>query len=167
MTGASGVQTGKASVSSAPATRSALVIDCGSVFTRVALLDLVDGRHRLLAMSTVPTTSTPPYADVLQGIHAAIAELERLTARSLLREGQVLTPEQESGDGVDAVALTVSVGGPLRLLTTGSGRDALAARARAAGARGVAERSVRRLGNSGGTTALPTTARGAGRRPFA
>ncbi|HEX9414442.1 MAG TPA: glutamate mutase L, partial [Ktedonobacterales bacterium] len=127
MTGASGVQNRKASVSSAPATRSALVIDCGSVFTRVALLDLVDGRHRLLAMSTVPTTSTPPYADVLQGIHAAIAELERLTARSLLREGQVLTPEQESGDGVDAVALTVSVGGPLRLLTTGSGRDALAA----------------------------------------
>jgi hypothetical protein len=127
VTGASGVQNRKASVSSTPTTRSALVIDCGSVFTRVALLDLVDGRHRLLAMSTVPTTSTPPYADVLQGIHAAIAELERLTARSLLREGQVLTPEQESGDGVDAVALTVSVGGPLRLLTTGSGREALAA----------------------------------------
>jgi hypothetical protein len=107
--------------------RSALVIDCGSVFTKVALLDVVDGRHRLLATASLPTTATPPHADLMQGIRAAISEIEQACARVLLRDGRTITPEQENGDGVDVVAITVSVGGPLHLLTTGAGREALTA----------------------------------------
>lgn len=91
------------------------------------MLGIVDGRYRLLARSQVPTTYAPPHADVTRGILAGIADLERICARALLRDGRVLTPEQEGGEGVDAVAVTISAGGPLRLLTAGPGREALAA----------------------------------------
>jgi hypothetical protein len=105
--------------------RSALVIDCGSVYTKVALIDQVDGHYRLVATTNLPTTAIPPHADVMQGIRMAIAEIEHVCARVLMRDGHTITPEQENGDGVDAVAITVSVGGPLHVLTTGAGREAL------------------------------------------
>jgi hypothetical protein len=125
VTGPSGAQASAPHQVTGSAVRSALVIDCGSVFTKVALLDQVDGRHRLVATASLPTTVTPPHADVMQGIRAAIAEIERANARVLLRDGRTITPEQENGDGVDIVAITVSVGGPLHLLTTGAGREAM------------------------------------------
>jgi hypothetical protein len=61
----------------------------------------------------------------MQGIRMAIGEIEQVCARALLRDGHTITPEQENGDGVDMVAITVSVGGPLHVLTTGAGREAL------------------------------------------
>lgn len=129
MTGsfATQVQTPGASGAPSPTTRSVLAVDCGSVYTKVALLGVVDGRFRLLAQSQVPTTSAPPHADVTQAIAAGIAELERVSARTLLRDGIVVSPEEESGDGVDAIAASISAGGPLRLLTAGPARDTLAA----------------------------------------
>jgi hypothetical protein len=126
MSSAIGAQRRPAASLPTPTTRSLLLVDCGSTFTRVSVLGLVDGRYRLLARSQVPTTYAPPHADITQGILAGIAELERTCARPLLRDGRVLTPEQEGGEGVDAVAVTVSAGGPLRLLTAGPGREALA-----------------------------------------
>jgi hypothetical protein len=125
VTGASGAHASAPHQVTGSAIRSALVIDCGSIFTKVALLDQVDGRHRLVAATSLPTTVSPPHADVMQGIRAAIGEIERANARVLLRDGRTLTPEQENGDGVDIVAITVSVGGPLHLLTTGAGRETL------------------------------------------
>lgn len=110
-----------------PTTRSLLVVDCGSVFTKVALLGMVEGRYRLLARSQVPTTLVAPHADVMRGILAGVAEVERDSARTIMRDGGIVTPERENGDGVDSVAVTVSAGGPVHLLTTGPGRDALAA----------------------------------------
>lgn len=111
----------------AAAIRSLLLIDCGTAFTKAALIGLVEDRHRLLATSRVGTTSTPPYADITRGLVLACDELERRTGRTLLRGGKVLTPEQDDGAGVDAVALATSVGGPLCLLTAGPGREALSA----------------------------------------
>jgi MutL protein len=110
-----------------PTTRSVLAVDCGSVYTKVALFGIVDGRYRLLAQSQVPTTSAPPHADVTQAVAAGIADLERISARTLTREGRMLTPEEDDGDGVDAIIASVSAGGPLRLLTAGPARDTLAA----------------------------------------
>jgi MutL protein len=127
VTGALGTQQRASGAPPGPSTRSLLVADCGSVFTKVALLGLVDGRYRLLATSQTLTTGVPPHADILQGILAGISELEHICTRTLLRDGRVLTPEQENGDGVDGMTVTVSVGGPLRLLTAGPGREALAA----------------------------------------
>lgn len=105
---------------------SLLMVDCGSVYTKVALIGLVEGRYRLLARAQAPTTIAPPAPDVLVGVREAIGALERATGRALLREGRLVTPEQEDGVGVDGLSLATSVGGPLRLLTSGPGREALA-----------------------------------------
>jgi hypothetical protein len=110
----------------ATAPRSLLLIDCGSVFTKLALVGVVDNQYRLLARTQVPTTVALPYADLLIGVREGCQRLEGLTGRRLIGPETILTPEQEDGAGVDAIALTTSVGGPLRLLTTGPGREALA-----------------------------------------
>ena len=107
-------------------TRSLLIVDCGSVFTKVALLGKIEDRYRLIARAQAPTTVTPPLADLTAGLHEALAAIERATGRALLRDGQLLTPERDDGAGVDGLALATSVNGPLRVLATGPGRDALA-----------------------------------------
>ena len=108
-------------------TRSLLLVDCGSAHTKVALIGVVDGRYRLIARSQSDTTSAPPVADLSIGVLSAVADVERISGRALLRDGKVLAPQLEDGTGVDGVALVTSAGGPLRLLTTGPGREALAA----------------------------------------
>ncbi len=105
--------------------RSVLLIDCGSAFTKVALVSLVDERYRLLARAQVATTAAAPQADITRGLVEACAELERTTGRRLLHDGRVIAPEQDDGSGIDAIALSTSVGGPLRVLATGPGREAL------------------------------------------
>lgn len=127
MSSAVGSQSRTSDAPVTPSTRSLLAVDCGSVFTKVSLFGIVDGRYRLLGMSQMPTTIAPPHADIMEGILAGVGELERLCSRPLLREGRILTPEQDSGEGVDALAVAVTAGGPLRLLTAGPAREALAA----------------------------------------
>jgi hypothetical protein len=109
-----------------PAVRSLLMIDCGSAFTKVALAGQIEERYRLIARGQMATTIAPPVADVMVGILDAIGVVERALGRPLLRNGQLISPEQPDGSGVDAVALAINAGGPLRLLTTGPGREALA-----------------------------------------
>ena len=108
------------------ATRSLLVVDCGSVFTKVALLGIVEDQYRLIARSQAPTTLAPPQPDLSIGARDAISSIERIVGRPLLREGQLITPEQADGSGVDGLALVTSVGGPMKLLVAGPGREALA-----------------------------------------
>jgi hypothetical protein len=93
--------------------RSILAADCGSIFTKVALLGVVEGQYRLLARAETPTTAFPPYRDITVGVLQAIHELERITGRKIANRGQILTPEQSDGDGVDAFVVSLSAGGPL------------------------------------------------------
>lgn len=109
-----------------PALRSLLMVDCGAAYTKVALAGLIEQRYRLIARGQAPTTSAPPVADVTVAVVDAVAQIERTLGRPLLREGKLITPEQDDGSGVDALTLTMSAGGPLRLLTAGPGREALA-----------------------------------------
>lgn len=106
---------------------SLLLVDCGSVFTTAALLGLIDDQPRLVAQAQRPTTSAAPIADIMVGVRDAIVEIERITGRALLREGRLVSPEQPDGAGVDTMTLVTSVGGPLRVFTTGPGRDTLSA----------------------------------------
>ena len=108
------------------AARAILVVDCGSTFLKVALLARVEERFRLLARAQAPATIAPPANDVMIGLREAVARLEQIAGRKLLGNGELLMPQSDDGDGVDAVALSTSAGGPLRLLATGPGRDALA-----------------------------------------
>lgn len=100
--------------------RSILAADCGSVFTKVALLGVVEGQYRLLARAEMPTTAFPPYRDITVGLLQAIYELERITGRKIASRGQILTPEQPDGDGIDAFVVALSAGGPLTVAMIGA-----------------------------------------------
>ncbi len=106
---------------------SILVADCGTVFTKVSLLGLVEGQYRLMACGEAPTTVVAPYEDITRGITQAINEIEFITGRHLVSDGQVLSPEQPNGDGVDVFVATISAGGPIRLVVLGAVSPALEA----------------------------------------
>jgi hypothetical protein len=99
---------------------SILVADCGTVFTKVSLLGLVEGQYRLMARGEAPTTATAPHEDITRGIIQAINEIEFITGRQFISDGHILSPEQQSGDGVDAFVATISFGDPLRLVVLGA-----------------------------------------------
>src|SRR5215472_12627487 len=99
-----------------PALRSMLLIECGSVWTHASLLGMAEGHCRLLARADAPTTGVPPLADVTIGIRNVLTQLEFITGRRIFYQGAILSPEVETGDGVDGVALLTSVGGPLRIM---------------------------------------------------
>jgi MutL protein len=98
---------------------SILVADCGTTFTKVSLLGLVEGQYRLMARGVSPTTFTSPTENVTRGIIQAISEIEYITGRRFVVDGQIVRPENSSGDGVDLLVSTVSVGGPMRLVVLG------------------------------------------------
>lgn len=108
------------------AARSLLLIDCGSAYTKMALVGIVENRYRLLASVSVPTTLAAPYADIMVGVRNAMSEIEQITGRVLMRSGQPILPEADDGTGVDAAILVSSAVGPLRLMTLGPGRESLA-----------------------------------------
>lgn len=103
--------------------RSILAADCGSVFTKVALLGVVEGQYRLLARAETPTTAYPPYRDITVGVLQAIYELERISGRKIANRGQIITPEQSDGDGVDAFVVALSAGGPLTVAMLAEGKS--------------------------------------------
>ena len=99
---------------------SLLVADCGTVFTKVSLFGLVEGQYRLMARGEAPTTIAPPYEDVTKGIIQAINVIEFITGRHFVSEGQIISPEQPIGDGVDVFIATISGGETLRLVVLGA-----------------------------------------------
>ena len=109
-----------------PLSRMVLMADCGSAYTKVALLGVVEGRFRLLASVQTATTNTPPIEDIVVGVREAIAQIERITGHTLIQNGALVVPRRDDGSGVDGFVLATSAGGPLRLLASGPGRDALA-----------------------------------------
>jgi len=106
---------------------SLLVADCGSIFTKVSLFGLVEGQYRLMARGEAPTTVLPPQSDITHGIIEAIGIIEHITGRQFLSQGQLITPEEENGDGVDAFITTISAGGPIQLVVLGAVNSTLEA----------------------------------------
>jgi hypothetical protein len=103
---------------------SILAADCGSTMTKVILIDTVNGNYRFVAQGEALSTIEPPQADVLLGVRHAIGQIEEATGRLLLDEqGQLITPEQANGNGVDAFVATTSAASPLRLILAGLTRD--------------------------------------------
>jgi len=120
---------------------SILAADCGSARTKVALIDLVEDQYcpssdpgyRFVARAEAPTSGGPPWSDVTVGLRKAISHIEEITGRALLdQEGQLITPEQANGQGVDAFVATSSATSPLRLLIMGLMDDLSLASARRA-----------------------------------
>ena len=102
---------------------SILALDCGSTATQAMLIDRVETDYRLIARTEAPSTVEPPWNDLMASVRQAITQISEITGLPLMnRQGQIITPQQQSG-GVDAVVITTSASPPLRLLLAGVMRD--------------------------------------------
>ena len=99
---------------------SILATDFGSIYTRVLLIDVVDGEYRLIARSEVRTTAEYPNVDVSIGLRQGIQNIELVTGRTIMDpSGNIITPEGENRIGVDHFLTTASGGEPLRAVVVG------------------------------------------------
>ena len=102
---------------------SILALDCGSTATQALLIDRVNADYRLIARAEAPSTVEPPWNDLMASVRQAITQISEITGWPLLNsQGQIITPQQQSG-GVDAVVVITSASPPLRLLLAGVMRD--------------------------------------------
>ena len=112
---------------------SFLLADCGSTTTTVALFDLVEENYRLIARAVSPTTIKSPWHDILIGVQDAIRQLSEISGRPLLSEqGDLITPAQKNGSGVDFFGVAVSAGKPLKVIIAGLLEDVSVSSARRA-----------------------------------
>lgn len=103
---------------------SVLSADLGNVTTRVVLIDLVDGRYRLVAAGQSRTTIKNPIDDVNVGLHRAIDQISEYTGRVFIgTDGEIITPETDERAGVDYFLATGSAGRPMRAVIVGLSPD--------------------------------------------
>jgi len=103
---------------------SILVADCGTHMTKVVLLDRVAGQYRFIACGESPTTVEAPWHDLSAGIRHALQQVSDVTGRRFFDDdGDLITPESSSREGVDIFAGTVSAGQPLRIVLGGLVHD--------------------------------------------
>ncbi len=101
---------------------SVLVADCGTVITKLLLVDRVADGYRFLAQAEAQTTGKPPWNDLSVGVIQAVQELESITGRRLYGHGRIITPRHDL-DGVDAFVITLSSVAPLRVVLAGLVRE--------------------------------------------
>ncbi len=99
---------------------SLLAVDVGSVTTRAAYFDVVEGQYRLIGMGHCPTTNYSAMRNLVLGVQLAVENLQSLTGKQLMDDdGRLLIPSQPDGSGVDAMVTTFSVGAPIKTLVVG------------------------------------------------
>ena len=99
---------------------SLLAVDIGSVTTRAAYFDVVEGQYRFIGMGQSPTTLIAPASNIAFGVQAAIESLQFVIGKTLVDENNHLTmPSQPDGVGVDSLCATISVGDVLRTVLVG------------------------------------------------
>jgi hypothetical protein len=98
--------------------QSILIADCGTVITKLLLLEKVEDSYRFVAQAGTRTTINPPWSDVSVGVVRAIEELEEITGRVFFSSGGLITPRQGL-EGVDAFIAILSASEPLRLILAG------------------------------------------------
>ena len=101
-----------------------LVADCGSTRTTVALIERVNGHHRLVARGETISTHLSPWLDATVAVRAVVRQIEGLVGRRLLDEnGVLIRPRSQTGNGVDAFVVVSSAGAPLRVVLAGLTRS--------------------------------------------
>jgi hypothetical protein len=111
---------------------SILLADCGTVMTKVVLLDRVGGHYRFVARGEAPTTIEYPWSDVTTGIRHASEQITEVTGRTFFDAVGDLLPSEHGGAGV--LAATVSASPPLEVVIGGLVRDLSVASAERAAA---------------------------------
>lgn len=102
----------------APAIGRVVTADIGSVHTRVALYDLVEGQFRLVGRAQTLTTAAPRGYDVSEGLRRALTELGAFSGLNFLsadREQRLLLGEEYGNTFV----ATASGGKPIRTILVG------------------------------------------------
>lgn len=99
---------------------SILMADIGSVATKLALFDMVDGRYRFVAGGRAVTATHPSLADVGCGVRQASQQVELAIGRPLFGDAGLISPESVEGVGVDLFGVAGSCRGPLRILALGA-----------------------------------------------
>jgi uncharacterized protein (TIGR01319 family) len=103
-------------------TRSILATDCGSTTTKAILIEKRGDEYHLVVRGEAPTTVEAPVEDVTAGVINAITEVEELAGRRLLKDGQILKPQQ-GNEGTDLYISTSSAGGGLQMMVAGVVRN--------------------------------------------
>jgi hypothetical protein len=98
---------------------SLLTVDIGTVSTRAAYFDVVEGYYRFIATGHAPTTAAAPYKDVGEGVRQAIENLQIVTGRKFLDDSKRLIMPSRENTGVDKFAATLSAGRTLNLVIAG------------------------------------------------
>jgi hypothetical protein len=99
---------------------SLLTVDIGSINTRVALYDTVEGRYRFLVAGVAQTTTKFPLFDASEGVRLALDKLELISGRTLTDDdAKIIVPSTKEGSGTDYVATTISAGEPLKTVVVG------------------------------------------------
>ena len=102
--------------------RSILATDCGSTTTKAILIEKRGDEYHLVVRGEAPTTVEAPVEDVTAGVINAITEVEELAGRRLLKDGQIIKPEQ-GDEGTDLYISTSSAGGGLQMMVAGVVRN--------------------------------------------
>ena len=95
-----------------------IATDCGSTTTKSILIERIDGICRQTFRGEAPTTVESPIEDVTRGVLNAIEEVEELSGRTILENGEIITPAS-ADRGVDAYISTSSAGGGLQMMVAG------------------------------------------------
>jgi hypothetical protein len=99
---------------------SILAVEIGSVQTRAALFDVVEGKYHFVASGSAPSTVNAPFRDAGECVHQAIEDLQTVTGRKLLDEdAQIILPGKADGSGIDRLAVTFSGGPTLKVINAG------------------------------------------------
>ena len=102
--------------------RSILATDCGSTTTKAILIEKRGDEYHLVVRGEAPTTVEAPVEDVTAGVINAITEVEELAGRKLLKDGQIIKPQQ-GNEGTDLYISTSSAGGGLQMMVAGVVRN--------------------------------------------
>ena len=111
--------------------QSILALDIGATLTHAALLEPVEGVHRLIA-STSTATTLHPKVDLVQSLHRSVDRLQEIVQRPLLDEQDVPSMPRQGQQGIDALVITLSVAAPLECALIGLTEDLSLRSARAA-----------------------------------
>jgi hypothetical protein len=99
---------------------SLLAIDIGSVNTRAAYFDVVEGQYRFIGMGQALTSLAPPVKNIAFGMQAAIEALQQVIDKQLIDDnGGLIVPSRAEGGGVDSLCATISAGDTFRVLLLG------------------------------------------------
>ena len=104
---------------------SLVVADFARGFSRAYLLEDVGGSFRFVAKAEHRTTSDLPYEDLSQGWRTLLRQLEWISGRALTSREKLAVPQMTSGDGVDGLLITSSLGEPIRIAILEAGQTAV------------------------------------------